>query len=334
MNHLEFFGLGKEPFNNAPITGFYFESQPHSQAMIRIRRSLESMQGLAVLTGEVGCGKTMLCRKLLYDLPEEEFKVSLIILIHPDVTGQWFLLKVARQLGITEPEKEKSLLMDQIYGHLIGLNEEGRKAVILIDEAHHLRDKEVLSELRGLLNLETTAGRLVSLLLFGLPEVLVNLSKDESLFQRINLKYSLNALDEESTRAYIDHRIRAAGGEESPFEDQALNTIYLYSNGIPRLVNILCDNLLFEAFLLRSRKITRDLVASVGDELSLSLPTPEEEVAPSATPEEEKDLSERPSLPPVDLQLTSIEDEFLPDTSQKTGLLDIDEIIKSLEEKK
>lgn len=274
MDYLEFYGLEQEPFSSAPISRFYFNSAQHQRALVRLMYAVDTMKGLTVLIGELGTGKTTLARRMLDNLPEEEYESALLVIIHSGITADWLLSRIARQLGVEDPAPEKLKLLNQLYSRLVDLHEEGKKAVVLIDEAQMLHTKELMEEFRGLLNLELPESKLITFVFFGLPELEDYLHLDEPLAQRVALKCTLDSFTFESTQGYINHRLRLAGAKVQLFPDDTIKLIHHYSRGIPRLINTICDNSLFEGYLLKKRAIEPELVQAVSTDLGLApIPT-------------------------------------------------------------
>ena len=250
MNYLDHFELSSEPFSNAPVSRFYFNSTQHSQALMRLRYAVDNMKGLSLLVGEIGAGKTTLARRMLDSLPEEEFEAALLVIIHSGITANWLLRRVALQLGVVNPHAEKLALLSQVYQRLVQIHESGKKAVVLIDEAQMLQTRELMEEFRGLLNLELPERKLINFVFFGLPEIEENLKLDPPLAQRVAVKVHLDTFDLENTESYIKHRLRLAGAKRMLFTPEAVTVIHEASQGTPRVINTLCDNALFEAFML------------------------------------------------------------------------------------
>ncbi len=273
MNHLEFYQLGQEPFSNAPVSRFYYSSTQHAEALKRLMHAVNSMKGLAILVGDIGAGKTTLARRMLDCLPEDEYEAALLVIIHSGITANWLLRRIALQLGIESPAEEKLALLSQLYQRLVRIYEDGKKAVVLIDEAQMLASKEIMEEFRGLLNLEVPERKLLSFVFFGLPEIEDNLRLDPPLAQRVALKYRLEPFNDEATDAYIRHRIRLAGATRIPFTNGAIARIHAFSGGVPRVINTICDNALFEGFLVRQRDLDEALVERVARELGLEQPS-------------------------------------------------------------
>ena len=269
MNYLDYYELAQEPFSNAPVSRFYFNSPQHAQALVRLTHVCSQMKGLGILVGDIGAGKTTLARRLLDSLPEREYEAALLVIIHSGVTASWLLKRIALQLGVDSPSEDKLTLLGQLYQRLASVHEAGRKAVVLIDEAQMLASRELMEEFRGLLNLEVPERKLLSLIFFGLPEIEQNLKLDAPLAQRVAMKYRLDHLNADSTEAYIKHRLRLAGAARMPFTPAAVGAIHRFSSGTPRLINTLCDNALFEGYVARAPVIDEVMIERVALELGL-----------------------------------------------------------------
>ena len=188
MDYLTHFALDREPFSNAPDARFYFNSEQHSQALLRLMYAVDSNKGLAVLVGGVGTGKTTLARRMLDSLSEEQYESSLLVMVHSGITTEWILTRIAMQLGVTDPAADRLSILKQLYDRLLAIEAEGRRAVVLIDEAQMLQSRELMEEFRGLLNLEIPGKKLLNIVFFGLPEVEDCLRLDEPLAQRVAVK--------------------------------------------------------------------------------------------------------------------------------------------------
>ncbi len=269
MNYLDFYKLNEEPFSSAPDIKFYYNSAQHSKALVRLMYAVDSMKGLALLIGGIGTGKTTLARRMLDSLPEEEYESALLVIIHSGITADWLFKKIALQLGITEPSENKITLLSQLYERLNELYEQHKKAVVLIDEAQMLKSKEMMEEFRGLLNLEASDRKLITFVFFGLPEIEDNLILDPPLAQRVALKYRLESFNYESTEAYVKHRLGLAGSKDEIFNAEAIEKIHAYSKGIPRMINIISSNALFEGFLVKAKLIDIKIIDDVAADLDI-----------------------------------------------------------------
>jgi type II secretory pathway predicted ATPase ExeA len=274
MDYLDFYELSQEPFSNAPVSRFYYDSAQHSQALLRLKYALGSMKGLAILVGGIGAGKTTLARRLLDALDEREYEAALLVIIHSDITSDWLLRRIAVQLGVEEPASDKLVLLSQLYRRLVEIYESGKKAVVLIDEAQMLAKRELMEEFRGLLNLEVPERKLLSFVFFGLPEIEEHLRIDPPLAQRVALRVRLEPFDLSSTDAYIRHRLRVAGARRTILDNEAIKVVHTASGGVPRLINTVCDNALFEGSLAHIETIGGDLMRTVARNLSLPVDEP------------------------------------------------------------
>ncbi len=280
MDHLAYYELREEPFSIVPLTNFYYHNEQHDQAYLRLKRSVEGMKGLAVLVGEVGTGKTLLARRLLESLPDDQYEAALLVVLHSSVTGSWLIKRVAQQVGVTDTEGDKVDVIARLYGRLNEIAEEGRRAVILIDEAHMLRSPETLEEVRGLLNLELSNSKLLSIVMFGMPELDMRLASEPALKQRMAVRFQLKNFTRETLVDYVRFRTFHAGSNKQIFSASALEAIYDFTKGNPRLVNVVCDNSLFEGFVRRvDLPVGREVVESVAADLGLPPIDPADEPA-------------------------------------------------------
>ncbi|MEM6732283.1 MAG: AAA family ATPase, partial [Myxococcota bacterium] len=269
MEYLEYFKLGSEPFSNAPMSRFYYGSHQHSEALRRLQYVANSMKGLAICIGDIGHGKTTLARRMLDALPEEDYEAAMLVIVHAGITANWLLKRIASQLGVEEPADDKLAILSQLYNRLLEIHSQGKRAVVLIDEAQMLGTRELMEEFRGLLNLEVPEHKLITFIFFGLPEIENNLRLDPPLAQRIALRYHLRPLTVADTTAYIHHRLKIAGATTPLFPDELMSDIHRLTNGVPRLINTLCDNVLLEMYFARKPVADKDLVADVGTNLGL-----------------------------------------------------------------
>ncbi|MBI5055040.1 MAG: AAA family ATPase [Nitrospirae bacterium] len=269
MDHLEFYKLKESPFSNIVDNRYFYNNAQHAQALVRLKYAVDSMKGLAVVVGGVGTGKTTLARRMLNELDENKYEAALLVVIHTSVTTDWLMKKIAMQLGIENIADTKLEILGQLYKRFIEVSQSGRKTVVLMDEVQMLQSREIMEEFRGLLNMEGPDGKLITLVLFGLPELDNVLALDEPLKQRVAVKYKLTGLDETITREYIRHRLRIAGCEEEIFAADAITAIHHYTRGVPRLINTVCDNALFEGFLLKEVPVGKGIIDAIAATLDL-----------------------------------------------------------------
>jgi general secretion pathway protein A len=244
--------------------------------MLRLTHVVEGMRGLGVLVGDVGTGKTLLARRLLESLPEEEYEAALLVVLHAGVSGDWLIRRVAAQMGAeVNAEDDKVTVLGRLFSRLNAIAEGGRKAVVLIDEAHMLRNPETLEEVRGLLNLELADAKLLSVIMFGMPELDRTLATEPALKQRVALRFQLKNFPHEVLAEYIRFRLAHAGTDREIFSPEAIAQIFLSSGGNPRLVNVICDNALFEGYVRKTPvPIGAPLIESVCTDLGLSIGPP------------------------------------------------------------
>jgi type II secretory pathway predicted ATPase ExeA len=271
MDHLEFYNLKEYPFSNSVDNRFYFDNEQHSEALLRLKYAVDTMKGLAVLVGDVGTGKTTLARRMLNELPEDKYEAALLVVIHTSVTADWLMKKIAMQIGIDHVQNSKLEILSQLYNKFLQISESGRKIVVLMDEVQMLESREIMEEFRGLLNMEGPQGKLITFIFFGLPELDSVLALDEPLKQRVAVKYNLSGLGENLTKDYVKHRLKVAGCEDELFSSEALDAVHVYSQGVPRLINTICDNSMFEGFLVKQKPIDKDIIDQVAANLELKV---------------------------------------------------------------
>lgn len=269
MSYLEFFNLKEQPFSISVDNRFYFNSNQHAHALVKLRYAAEERKGLAVLVGGVGTGKTTLARRMLDELEETKFESALLVVIHTSVTSEWLLRKISVQLGVQNPLDDKTELLSQLYNRLVEIYDSGKKAVVLIDEAQMLQRREVMEEFRGILNIELDGQKLITFIFFGLTDLDTYLALDKPLQQRIAVRYELESFTEKTTEEYIRYRLEVAGCKKELFTKGALATIHQYSEGIPRLINSICDNALLEGFLRKKDRIDEEMIKEVIADLKL-----------------------------------------------------------------
>jgi len=269
MDYLEYYKLDEHPFSNVVDSRFFYNSPQQREAIQKLKYAIDTKKGLAVVIGNIGAGKTTLARKLLEELEEEHYEAALLVIIHSSVSSEWLFKKFAMQLGVKSVRDDKVELIGEIYKRLSEINEEGKKAVVLMDEVQMLNSREIMEEFRGLLNMESQEGKMVNFIFFGLPDLDRVLSLDEPLKQRIAVRIRLKSFSEENTRDYIKHRLKIAGCASEIFTEAAVNLIYKYSIGSPRLVNTICDNALLEGYLFKTPIIDESTIKAVALDLGL-----------------------------------------------------------------
>ena len=242
-----YFGLKESPFSIAPNPDYLYLGQRHKEALAHLLYGVQGDGGIILLTGEVGTGKTTLCRRLLEEAPED---LDTAFILNPRVTEIELLTSICQEFGIRCPKAPGlKALIDRLGKHLLAANARNRRCVLIIDEAQNLSET-VLEQLRLLTNLETSARKLLQIILLGQPELLRTLGKRElrQLNQRITARYHLDALPRQDTLSYIRHRLAVAGSHAALFSPLAARRIHRLAGGIPRLINLICDRALLGAF--------------------------------------------------------------------------------------
>lgn len=241
----EFFGLTAKPFGKTPDPSFLYESRQHREALARLEYSVDEKE-LALLTGDIGSGKTTLSRALIDRIGDAR---PVVLLINPRLTPMQLLRSIARGLEL-EPQRFRNDVLDQLHTKLYELYEQQREPVLIIDEAQLIPSKATFDEIRLLTNFQLDDQNLLSVVLVGQPELEARLDREAyaPLRQRIGMRYSLGPLSLEETIEYIEHRIGIAGGSRNPFSAGAMEEIHQRSRGIPRLINTLATTALLDAF--------------------------------------------------------------------------------------
>ena len=261
----KFFSLTSMPFSIAPDPKFLYMSARHREALAHLIYGVKN-NGLVLLTGEVGTGKTTICRYLLSDLPDN---VETAFIVNPKVTETELISSICDDLRIPYPQKATSkTLVDLLNTHLLETLKEDKRTLVIIDEAQNL-SVDVLEQLRLLTNLETNQRKLLQIILLGQPELLNTLSGNSlrQLSQRITASYHLNALNKKETRQYIAYRLSVAGAKVNIFQRSAMDRIYRISKGIPRVINLICDRCLLGAFAENQPLISPRLVKAASKEI-------------------------------------------------------------------
>jgi general secretion pathway protein A len=264
-----FFHLMHRPFEISPDPSFFCATDQHVEALAGLAFGIKAGKGIMILTGEVGTGKTLVVQ-CVEELPGTN-RVAYAHVFNPRLSSQQFLAYVAEDLGLSpRPTSKGDLLMG--LNRLLNENRrQGVTTVLVVEEAQHL-GPVVLEEIRLLTNLESSQGKLLQILLIGQPELEATLdsARLRQLKQRITLWFRLRPLSIEETARYVEHRLKLAGKNGGEiFAPEALERVYRYSRGTPRLINTLCDNAMMSAFALRQERVTPELIEEAASDLSL-----------------------------------------------------------------
>jgi general secretion pathway protein A len=267
--YTSFFGLGEKPFAITPDPRYLFMSERHAEALAHLLYGINEAGGFIQLTGEVGTGKTTVVRSLLERMPGH---ADVAVILNPQLTPVEFVLTICEELGIFMRDEDASSikdLVDLLNKRLLEAHAKGRRVVVIVDEAQNLTP-ETLEQVRLLTNLETASQKLLQIILIGQPELREVLARVElrQLAQRITGRYHLDPLSRAETAAYVSHRLKVAGSASGDvFSASALREVHRLSNGIPRIINVICDRALLGAFTQEQRRIGPWLVREAASEV-------------------------------------------------------------------
>jgi general secretion pathway protein A len=268
--YIEFYRLREEPFNITPDPRFLYMTAQHREALNHVLYGIQQRKGFSCLTGEVGAGKSTLCRVLLRQLPSS-FHTALIL--NPMLSDTQLLRAVVEEFGISSSARDRLGYLKVLNEFLLRINSTGQDAVLIIDEAQ-VMSISGLETVRMLSNLETERQKLLQIVLVGQPELRDKLNNPalRQLAQRIVVRYHLKNMTEEDTAEYLRHRLKVAGQEEAEqnavrFDFAAVREIFRFSHGTPRLVNALSDKALLAGYVYRTNTIDRRIVLAAVDEL-------------------------------------------------------------------
>lgn len=267
VKYLDYFGLKEEPFSIAPDPQFLYMSERHREALAHLVFGMNNAGGFVLLTGEIGTGKTTICRCLLGQIPEDS---EIAYVLNPKLSPLELLETICDELHIAYPRGTTSskLFIDRINIFLLSAHAAGRRTVLIIDEAQNLAP-EVLEQVRLLTNLETDKQKLLQIIMLGQPELQQHLARPDlrQLEQRITARYHLGPLSKQEIQAYLSHRLAVAGVERPLFPAATVNQLYRLSDGVPRLINILCDRALLGAYVKGRNTVSPALLRQAAREV-------------------------------------------------------------------
>lgn len=263
----KYYGFENKPFSITPDPRFLYMSARHREALAHLLYGIGEGGGFVQLTGEVGTGKTTLCRCLLEQLPDG---VDVALILNPMLNAFELVATICDELKISYPADASSIktLIDPLNEHLLKTHAVGHRTVLIIDEAQNL-SAEVLEQIRLLTNLETTQFKLLQIILIGQPELKVLLERSDmrQLAQRVTARYHLEPLRSDEVRAYIQHRLRVSGWKGNLFSTRATDEVLRLSGGIPRMINILCDRALLGTYVEERKRVDKRIVRKAAGEV-------------------------------------------------------------------
>jgi type II secretory pathway predicted ATPase ExeA len=255
-----FYGLRDKPFRKTPDPRYLYLNEAYEEALERLTFAVEEVE-LALLTGEVGCGKTLLTRALI-DRLGDRHEVGMIL--NPRLSPRQFLRTVASELGVKEPRFHTSDLLDQIHARLLELDEQGRPALLIVDEAHLIPGKPTFEEIRLLTNFQLDDRNLIAIVLVGQPELRERLKHRayRALTQRIGAFFHLEPLSADDGVAYVQHRLAVAGATRPVLSEGAIRRLHAAAGGIPRVLNHLATQALLEGMARSVSVVDEDVAAA------------------------------------------------------------------------
>ncbi|MCC6531320.1 MAG: AAA family ATPase [Burkholderiales bacterium] len=268
-----FYKLRGKPFQLNPDPSFYFASRGHKRAMSYLEYGLHQGEGFIVITGEIGAGKTTLVKNLFRRVDPHSFVAAQLVSTQLDADDT--LRLIAAAFGLKHEDQSKAILLKRLEEYLLGVARQGRRALLVVDEAQNLTPRAV-EELRMLSNFQTGEKSLLQSFLLGQPEFRYTLQGEgmQQLRQRIIASYHLGPMDAAETRAYIEHRMKTVGwGGDPEFSEDCFGPIYDYTGGIPRRINTLCDRVLLFGYLEDRHRIDAQTVEAVIGDLNGEMPT-------------------------------------------------------------
>jgi general secretion pathway protein A len=260
---LDHWELQEKPFENTPDPRFFFQSNQHREALMRVLYAIHESKGAALLTGEYGCGKTTLMRTVINEIDPHLFPI--VLLTNPRWSAEELLREILYQLGTDDIPDRKGDVLHKINDHLYANVKAGKHTVLMVDEAQVIEDPMTYEELRLLLNFQLNDRFMLTLIFAGQPELRDKLRSLPQLVQRVAVKYHLVPLDFEETVKYINYRLALAGSLRELFTKDALKDIFSYTGGTPRKINNLCDLALAIGAGNRLDLIDKDIIRSIVD---------------------------------------------------------------------
>ena len=273
----QYYGFAEKPFSLTPDPKYLYRSEPHANAVELLHYAIDRRDGFVVITGDIGTGKTTICRTLL---GETDVRTFTALLLNPFLSEEDLVKAILQDLGVVSrgalaygtPQPSKQALVNTLHDFLLSLVPLGAKAVLIVDEAQNL-PLPILEQIRILSNLETDKEKLLQIVLVGQLNLLPLLRSPElrQLDQRVSVRYQLRELTEDETAGYVSHRLAVANGSRTVvFTPAALRRVHRYSGGTPRLINLLCDRALLGGYSAQTTRIGHQIVDAAAADLGLA----------------------------------------------------------------
>ncbi len=279
----DYFRLNEMPFSIAPDPRFLFMSDRHREAMAHLLYGVQGEGGIVLLTGEIGAGKTTICRSLLEQIP---VNIDVAFILNPCMNAEDLLQTICEEFHVVVPVKNRGIktYIDVLNTHLLATHAKGRRAILIVDEAQNL-DLSVLEQLRLLTNLETNTRKLLQIFLIGQPELQNMLARPEmrQVAQRVVALYHLGKLNQSEVTAYIMHRLRVSGASPLIFPESLSKQVYRASCGVPRLINLICDRALLGTYVRDQQQVTAPILRQAILEVFAAVPGKQQRRWPMVT---------------------------------------------------
>ena len=263
--YLEYWELKRAPFENVPSESQFFRSPQHAEAFSRLLYVIEHHKGVAMLTGEVGSGKSTVAKTLMGQLDHRRYEFRL--LSNPALDPHDLIKAILILFGVEAENGSKPEMLAKLHQRLESNANQGINTVLAIDEAHVIANQQTLDEIRMLLNFQANEAFLISLILLGQPPLLKHIAELQPLKERISVKFKLEPLDRLNTRRYIEFRMKNSGAVREMFCEESIGSVYEYSGGIPLRINKVCDRALLIGYMRKAEDISSDIVAAAIDDL-------------------------------------------------------------------
>ncbi len=258
--YLEYWGFKEYPFENVPDPRFFYVSRSHEEALSRLLYAIRMRKGAALLSGEIGCGKTTLTKVCFQYLAPEEYDIG--VMVHPKLEGVEFLQEILYQFGVDNGSDTKVKCLHSLHEKMLKNLRARKETLLMIDEAH-LLTPAALEEIRLLLNFQLNDRLLITIILLGQPELIEKVKELQQLEQRIPIKYQLTPFDQTESIQYILFRQKRAGKEDSAFTEEAMQRIHDYTEGVPRKINNLSDLSLLIGFCESKKEIKPEIIEKI-----------------------------------------------------------------------